>query len=854
MNISKFVMITFLIATQIFAAYLTNIPMDIVQPNGTKISCFASGDEFFNRLHDENDFSIIQGDDGWYYYGIRDNGNVITSDIIVGSVDPETAGLEKRAVISAENYKERVEKFNDYSKSKDAPTIGTIENVVIFIRFNDEREEEGFPHPRSYYDNYFNTPEGPSLNHYFKEVSYDKLTVNSTYYPVTTDLTYNLSYQDIYKRSYYQPYNATTNPDGYEGGDDGSERTAREHSLLERAVASVESEIPERLAIDGDNDGYVDNVVFLISGMPGAWASLLWPHRWALYSSNVEIHGKRVYDYNFDMTGSSTYFHTGVICHEFFHTLGAPDLYHYYDASAPDAVGAWDIMNSTSNPPQYMGAFMKYKYGDWIDNIPVISSFGEYILNPLTQPDNNVFRINSPNSATEYFIVEYRKQEGLYEVNLPGSEDGILIYRINTSAGDGNAGGPPDEVYIYRPNGTTTNNGTLSEAQFAAGLGRTEFNLNSNPTPFLYSGLDGGINIYNIGTAGETITFNYGMSTNPPKELVASTGIEKIELNWVSPEVEGDLTLDHFIIYKDDIVIDTTSSLTYNDVDVIPGNTYSYKVSAFYTGEQTGESQPTSTYIVNYDTPKSLPFEEDFVDRTGWSQFNINCTPRWEIKNSSIAGGTSPELFTTYADIDANPATGRYVTPPLSTFGNDTLKVRFKHNYDAFEPGLSISLEMSSNMFDWLPTGFYYDVGTTNIGPEEITLFLTDLPNPVYLSWTVDGNLYNVDGWSVDDVYIVGNNTGIDEVFLPSATELIGNYPNPFNPVTEITFNLDVGSKVKISVYNENGSLVDTVINSYINKGRHSIKWNASEYATGLYFISMEAKNYNGSIKTLLIK
>ncbi|MBN2789168.1 MAG: M6 family metalloprotease domain-containing protein [Candidatus Delongbacteria bacterium] len=847
----NFVTLFFVIITQIFSAYISDIFVVLKQGDGTEINCFSSGDEFFNRLHDENDYTIIQGSDGWYYYGINYNGDVIPGDVIVGSMDPEVAGIEKRAVISSEIYKKRVEYYSNYPKRKDAPTTGTIENVVIFIRFNDEREEEGFGQPRSYYDNYFNTPQGPSLNHYFRETSYNKLTVNSTYYPVTTDYTYNLSYQDIYDRSYFQPYNATTNPDGYSTD---SESTEREHSLLQRAVAAVESEIPERLAIDGDHDGYVDNVVFLISGMPGAWASLLWPHRWALYTRTVEIHGKRVYDYNFDLTGSSTYFHTGVICHEFFHTLGAPDLYHYYDAAAPDAVGAWDIMNSTSNPPQYMGAFMKYKYGNWIDEVPVISTAGEYALNPLSQQDNNIFRINSPNSTTEYFILEYRKQEGLYESSLPGSDDGILIYRINTAAGNGNANGPPDEVYIYRPNGTVTNIGIINYAQFSAGLGRTEFNSNSNPTCFLYSGLDGGINIYNIGLAGETITFSYGMNTNPPEQMVASIGYDGIELNWISPEVDGELVLDHFIIYRNEIQITTTSDLNYLDVDVIPGNTYTYKVTAYYTGSQTVESQPSNTHTVNYDTPKSLPFEEDFVDWAGWTQFNINCTPRWEIKNTSYAGGTSPELYTTFSEIEANPATGRYVTPPISTTGVDTLEVRFKHMYDAFEPGLSISLEMSSNMFDWYPTGFFHDAGTTDIGPEEIALLLTDFPDPLFLSWTLDGNLYNVDGWAVDDIYIAGNNTGIDEQYLPLTSELVGNYPNPFNPVTEISFNISSDSNVKISIFNENGSLVENILNSYINKGRHSVKWYASEYATGLYFIRMVTNNYRGSLKTILIK
>ena len=49
-------------------------------------------------------------------------------------------------------------------------------------------------------------------------------------------------------------------------------------------------------------------------------------------------------------------------------------------------------------------------------------------------------------------FLEYRRKQGLYEVNTPGVDNGLLVYRINTCCG-GNADGPPDEVYIYRPGG-----------------------------------------------------------------------------------------------------------------------------------------------------------------------------------------------------------------------------------------------------------------------------------------------------------------------------------------------------------------------------------------------------------------
>ena len=60
-------------------------------------------------------------------------------------------------------------------------------------------------------------------------------------------------------------------------------------------------------------------------------------------------------------------------------------------------------------------------------------------------------------------MVEYRKKTGTFETNIPGS--GLIVYRIDTRE-NGNAEGPPDDVYVYRPGGTLTNNGTPNNAFF----------------------------------------------------------------------------------------------------------------------------------------------------------------------------------------------------------------------------------------------------------------------------------------------------------------------------------------------------------------------------------------------------
>jgi len=499
------------------AAYFSKLPYLITQPNGQKIDCFVSGDEFFNWLHDANDYTIIQSSNGYYYYATYDaNSVVVPSSYLVNAVNPEALGLIKNVKISEKEYKQRVSDFFKYTdKSVKAPHAGALNNIAVYIRFSDDTE---FTNLRQVYETKLNATTGKSLFSYYHEVSYNALNINTTHYPICP-LTSSLSYQDSHPRAYYQPYNATSNPIGYTE----PERTEREHTLLVNAINFIASSVPIGLNIDGDNDGKVDNVCFIIKGGNGAWANLLWAHRWSLYSQTVNINGKRVYDYTFQPESQVD---VQTLCHEMFHALGAPDLYHYsYDGFVP--AGAWDLMESGFG---HMGAFMKYKYAaqTWITDIPEITTAGTYTLKPLASSTNNCYKIFSPNSPTEYFVLEYRKKEGVFESSIPGS--GLLIYRINTVAGDGNAQGPPDEVYIYRPGGTPTINGSISAAVFSKNSSRTLFNNLTNPSCFFSDGSLADIDIYDIGTTDTTISFKVGFNQKPHSNYKANdTTIKELE-------------------------------------------------------------------------------------------------------------------------------------------------------------------------------------------------------------------------------------------------------------------------------------------------------------------------------------
>jgi M6 family metalloprotease-like protein len=517
-------------ALNVEGAYLRNFPVTVVQPSGEKLEVFASGDEFYNWLHDKDGFTIIKDPDtGYYVYATEKNGELLSSGYTVNQIDPRDFGIDKYLKQAPEKRKAPAELFPygspaNVDQINTAPKTGTINNIVVFIRFSDESE---FTDTVSNYDTMFNnnTPAANSMLNYFDEVSYNQLNVSTTFYPIPPSSTV-VSYQDSHPRAYYQPYDATTNPIGYSGDTD---RTNREHILLKNAVDAISSAIPGTLNVDGDEDGLVDNVCFIIYGGPTGWNSLLWPHQWSLYSQVAYINGKRVFTYNFQLQTSLASSGVGVLCHEMFHSLGAPDLYHYTDDGF-QPVYKWDIMEWDLNPPQHMGAYMKFRYGAWISSIPEITSDGTYSLNPLTSPTNNCYKIASPCSPDEYFLVEHRRQTGTFESSLPG--EGLLVYRINmTMDGEGNRDGPPDEVYIYRPDGTTSENGSPALANFSQEVGRTNINDSTNPSSFLSNGKSGGLDISNIGSSGETISFDVILTTadvceTPPECNVQDGGFE----------------------------------------------------------------------------------------------------------------------------------------------------------------------------------------------------------------------------------------------------------------------------------------------------------------------------------------
>jgi len=83
---------------------------------------------------------------------------------------------------------------------------------------------------------------------------------------------------------------------------------------------------------------------------------------------------------------------------------------------------------------------------------------------------------------------------------------------------------------------------------------------------------------------------------------------------------------------------------------------------------------------------------------------------------------------------------------------------------------------------------------------------------------------------------------------------LFPNYPNPFNPKTTISYQLQKTSNVELSIYNLFGQKVVTLVSKKQSAGTYDVRWDASNFASGMYFYELEAGNYSNTIKLILLR
>ncbi|TKJ40133.1 hypothetical protein CEE37_10380 [candidate division LCP-89 bacterium B3_LCP] len=96
--------------------------------------------------------------------------------------------------------------------------------------------------------------------------------------------------------------------------------------------------------------------------------------------------------------------------------------------------------------------------------------------------------------------------------------------------------------------------------------------------------------------------------------------------------------------------------------------------------------------------------------------------------------------------------------------------------------------------------------------------------------------------------------SGGEEQYTPSEFELLGAYPNPFNPTTVISFSMRVSSLVSLNIYDISGRTVAELVGGWRDAGVHEVTFDGSDIASGIYIYRLTAGEFTASSKMVLLK
>lgn len=150
---------------------------------------------------------------------------------------------------------------------------------------------------------------------------------------------------------------------------------------------------------------------------------------------------------------------------------------------------------------------------------------------------------------------------------------------------------------------------------------------------------------------------------------------------------------------------------------------------------------------------------------------------------------------------------------------------------------------------------------TTLVNTDTVTLTQYQVPagilnHNVSYFWRVRGiNIGGEGPWSPVWNFrtgLVGINQAGNEI--PSVYKLYNNYPNPFNPVTKIKFDIPQQSFTKLKIYDISGKEVSKLVNEQLNPGSYIADFDASKLPSGVYFYKISSGGYADVKKMILVK
>ena len=212
------------------------------------------------------------------------------------------------------------------------------------------------------------------------------------------------------------------------------------------------------------------------------------------------------------------------------------------------------------------------------------------------------------------------------------------------------------------------------------------------------------------------------------------------------------------------------------------------------------------------------------LDDCGWK----SCS-----KAVNVDHPTPIEIAAFISAVNGNNVTLRWTT--VSEMNNS--------GFDIERSSFNYQISMFSDQWDRL--GSVLGNGTSST-PKDYEFTNRDLPSGkyIYRLKQIDYN-GNYEYYNQSDEVVIG---------IPEKFELSQNYPNPFNPVTNLVFGISNLEFVSLKVYDIQGKEVMTLVNETKPPGRYQVKFDGSNFASGVYYYKLTAGNFTAVKKMMLIR
>ena len=354
----------------------------------------------------------------------------------------------------------------------------------------------------------------------------------------------------------------------------------------------------------------------------------------------------------------------------------------------------------------------------------------------------------------------------------------------------------------------------------------------------------------------------------PPQNLTYVIIEDQVYLSWDPPLPNPYTTLNGYNLYIDGTLIATNFNVSYTFANLAAGE-YTFGVSAVYEEGESVTAECEVTFNPVFPAPENLTaavFDYNDVALEWEPADTTRSIEGYKIyRNDEMIHEITDPATTTYNDMGLDGGDYSYYITAVYTGGESepgniqelTITLGAPQNFNAVT-----QMPQNNIMCIWDPPAQTRNITKYRIyndgeliGDCTSTFFVW--VNASYQTFdmyctAVYSDLY--ESPESNHAIIITHASSV----IPAVTRLTGNYPNPFNPSTSISFDLAQAEHASLVVYNAKGEKVATLLDADLPAGSHSISWDgrdaSRQVGSGIYFYRLKTSNYSETRRMVLLK